>query len=274
MLIPFPCILYSLKFDRKAGLAIVAVVACTLAFVDRYALLLYLFQSVACSLLLPELLSRGKGAYRSMFYSVAANVMLVLLGVAILQLLHKFDFDGQIRSMAHAAMTQAGEAYRKSGVSGSDLQMVNAALKQTEDLLVMLFPALSIVFLWFSAGCNVLLLKRFSVTTVRLPAIGRFSSFRNPDALVWVLIVSGFALLADVAVVDRLAMNALAVLFFLYLLQGFAVAAWLVRTHSRPRLLKVLFFAIVLLLPHMAFLGAAAVGLIDLWADFRAPKQT
>jgi len=272
VLAPFPCIFYSLKFGRKAGYAIVIIVVATLAAVDRSALLLYLLQSVACSLLLPELLLRGKGAYRATAYSVAANALILLLYVVMLGHLQSVGIDGQIRAIAHDAMKQVSEAYRQSGMSGTDLTGLETVLARTEDLLIMIYPALLLIFLVICAGCNLLLLQRVAGSMGTGPALGRFSCFRNPDALVWLLIVPGFALLTDVAVVDRVAMNIVAIVSFLYLIQGIAVVTWFTRKHSLPRFLMVLLFVMLLIQPVFAVL-LAAVGLIDLWADFRAPKK-
>jgi len=273
VLTPFPCMFYSITFGRKVGYAIVVIVASTLAVLDRSALLIYLVQCVVCSLLLPELLLRGKGAYRSVGYAVATNAMIVLLYVIMLGQLQSVDMDGQMRVLAHDAMGQVSEAYRQSGVSGSDLQGLEAVLAWTEDLLVTIYPSLFFVFLVICAGCNLLLLQRVAGFPGKTPLLVGIASFRNPDALVWLLIVSGFALLAHVAMVDRIALNLLSVLSFLYLLQGIAVILWLALRYSLPRFLMVIFFVILLIQPIFAVL-VASIGLMDLWAEFRAPKKT
>lgn len=272
VLAPFPCVFYSVKFGRKAGYAIALIAASTLAVLDRSALLLYLLHGIAISLLLPELLLRGKGAYRAIVFSVALNGLLVLLYLIVLGQLQSVDIDGQLRSITHAAMKQVGDAYRQSGITGSDLQGIEAVLAQAEDLLIMIYPAVILMTLGICAGCNLLLLKRVAAFTGKELAFGRFSSFRNPDVLVWLLIVPGFALLADLALVDRVAMNLVAVVSFLYLIQGIAVVIWFFRKHSLPRFIMVFLFVMLLFQPMFAAL-IAAVGLIDLWADFRAPNK-
>lgn len=273
VLLPFPCIYYSIKFGRKAGYVIVALMLSVLAVVDRSGMLLYLLQSVTCSLLLPEFLLRGKTGSRAILYSVAITAAIIALFAVIYAYFFTADIDGQVGKVLHAAISQMGETYRQSGMSGDDQKVLGGALAETEAIFVKIYPALILISLGIGSVCNLLLLRRLSGSLGKELSLGRFSDYRNPDLLVWLLILPGFALLAENDIVSRAAMNIMAVTIFLYLVQGTAIVTWFSRKLAIPRFVTILFYALLLLQPIFTA-AVAAFGLFDLWADFRAPKKT
>lgn len=272
VLLPFPCIYYSIKFGRQAGYAIVALMLFLLAVLDRAGLILYLLQSVPCSLLLPEFLLRGKAGARSILYSVAINAGIIALFAALSMLFLDGDLDAEIGKVLRASLNQASEMYRQSGVAGDDLKVLDLALTQTQELIQKFYPALSLILLGIGAGFNLLLLRRLSGSLGKELSLGSFSGYRNSDFLVWLFILPGFALLTENAIVDRIAMNIMAVTVFLYLVQGAAIVTWFSRKLSIPRFVMMLFYVLLLFQPIFAA-AVAAFGLFDLWADFRAPKK-
>jgi len=273
VLLPFPCIYYSLKFGRQVGYAIVALMLFSLAVLDRAGMILYLLQGVTCSLLLPEFLLRGKTSTRSILYSVAINAGIIALFAALSMLFFNVDIDGDISKVLRASLNQVSEMYRQSGISGDDLKVLDLALAQTQELVQKFYPALSLILLGTGAGFNLLLLRRLSGSLGKELSLGSFSSYRNSDFLVWLFIFPGFALLTENAIVGRIAMNIMAVTVFLYLVQGAAIATWFSRKLAIPRFVTMLFYVLLLFQPLFAA-AVAAFGMFDMWADFRAPKKT
>jgi uncharacterized protein YybS (DUF2232 family) len=100
----------------------------------------------------------------------------------------------------------------------------------------------------------------------------RFCRFKNPEKLVWVLIASGFALLAKNDLVTRAALNVLIVAIALYFVQGMAVAVHFFKKFQVSRFVRFIFYGLSFLQPYLMVL-VAAVGLFDLWCDFRTPKK-
>jgi uncharacterized protein YybS (DUF2232 family) len=102
--------------------------------------------------------------------------------------------------------------------------------------------------------------------------LGEFRHFRNDDRLVWLLIASGFALLPDHAIFNRAALNLLLVVLFAYLLQGLAVMAHFFTRFAVPAIGRFMFYLFLLLQPYL-LAGVAALGIFDIWGNFRTPKQ-
>jgi uncharacterized protein YybS (DUF2232 family) len=272
-LIPFPCIYYSLKSAaRVTGFAIVLLMVLFLALVSQDSLLPYLVSSVAISLLLPEFLVRGKGSTRALLCTVGLNVLLlaVLAGFAVA--VFNIDVDARMRSIIHDSVVTVGETYRQSGLSGQELQALKDGLQLLEKLLVKLYPSCIILLFGVMAGINLLLLKKVSGSLGRDISFGIFSQYRNPDSLIWLVILAGFTLLTDSVMLTNIALNILVVLYFLYFVQGLAIIVWYATKKNLPRVLQGIFYVVLALQPLLTAV-VAVFGLADLWVDIRAQKK-
>jgi hypothetical protein len=145
-------------------------------------------------------------------------------------------------------------------------------MKQAGAVVGRIYPALVLVALGAIAGLNLQLLRRMAERLNRPLALTELSRFRNPDHLVWFLIVPGFALLVRNTDVSTAALNVLAVILALYFVQGLAVALHLFDRFAVPRFIRITFYFLLALQPYLA-VALATLGIFDLWGDFRTPKQ-
>jgi len=270
--IPFPCIYYSLKSARVTGYAIVLLMVLFLALLNQDSLLPYLVSSVAISLLLPEFLVRGKGSARALLCTVGINVFLFAVLAGLLVAVFNINVDALMRSIIHDSVVTAGETYRQSGLSGQELQTLKDGLQLFEKLLVKLYPSCIILLFGVMAGINLLLLKRVSGSLGRDMSFGSFSRYRNPDYLIWLVILAGFTLLTDNDMLTNIALNVLVVLYFLYFIQGLAIIVWYAKKKKFPRVLQGIFFVVLALQPLLTAV-VAVFGLADLWVDVRTQKK-
>jgi uncharacterized protein YybS (DUF2232 family) len=272
VLVPFPCIYYSLKYGRVIGYAIVLMMVLFLAVLNQYSLFPYLILGGICSLVLPEFLGRGQGSTQALFLTVGLNACLAAGFTLAAITLFNVDVDAQVRRIIHEAMIQVGETYRQSGISGKELQALEDGLKLFENSFVKLYPSFVIILFWVIAGINVVLLKKVSVSLGKEISFDSFTQYRNPDSLVWLLILAGFTLLVDNPVLSNIAQNVLFLLYFLYLVQGLAICGWISKKKKFPRALQVVFFVLLAVQPLLTAI-VAVFGLTDLWASFRMQKN-
>jgi uncharacterized protein YybS (DUF2232 family) len=122
------------------------------------------------------------------------------------------------------------------------------------------------------AGCNLALLRRFTAFRDNSLNIGEFKKYRNPDFLVWLLIAAGFSMLAGNRIITTPALNILAIITLLYFLQGLAVLITVIARQSIAGVLRVGLYIMLVLQPYLAAL-VAAIGIFDLWGDFRTPRK-
>lgn len=270
---PLPVLYYQLKWGRWiVGASAVVAIALVLVPVGGLPVaVLYLLQAGLLSILLPHFLARGHSAGRALTLAVlivaaVATVSVVGYGVAA-----GIDLDRQVAAAIKTNLDQTLALYKAKGASGEDLLSLKEALAQIGDLFGQIYPAMLLISLAAVAGINLLMLRRFREgLTVKLPET-QFSSFRNPENLVWGLIVAGFALLIDNGVVQAVALNVIVVVGFLYFMQGLAVVAHFFATYRVPVFFK-FFFYVLLVLQAYLVLAVALLGLFDLWANFRRPR--
>jgi uncharacterized protein YybS (DUF2232 family) len=267
---PLPAMYYTLKSGRWVGIAIVIATVALLAAIAGPAItLLYLIMGGLISVALPHFLLKGCGGVRSVAYSVAVGFSALLLVAVIAWQYYGLDIHQEVLKRIDAAMLQATPLYEKSGLSAEDILTLK---QETRQIIGRIYPALAIVLLGAITGINLQTLRRTAAKLGRPFALAELSSFRNPDHLVWFVIIPGFALLINNNGIVTAALNVLVVALSLYFIQGLAVVLSLFEKLAVPGFIRVTFYVILALQPFLAA-GLAALGVFDLWGNFRTPRQ-
>ncbi len=145
-------------------------------------------------------------------------------------------------------------------------------MRQAGVLIGKVYPALIILCLGCIAAVTLAFLRRLSARLPSPPAVGLFREFKNPDQLIWVVIVAGFAMLVKYPGVTSAALNVLIVTLTLYFAQGLAVVIFYFNRLATPAFLRVLFYLFLVFQPYLA-IAVTALGILDLWGNFRFPKK-
>jgi hypothetical protein len=273
LLAPFPAAYFRLRHGR--GTAVIIILGATAAMTAFFGLSAGTFYLVQCgliSLFLPELLLKGFSATRSIVWTTAAIVVMLSVAVVFFSVTSGQNVHQMAVAEIQKSVGQAVAIYEQSGVKGEELTVLKQTMATAADLVIRLYPALIIITLIAMVGCNLSLLKRFAGGKGLYLNIDEFSAYRNPDILVWGLIAAGFALLADNMVITTPAINVLAVIVVLYFLQGLAVISTVIARQSIAGVLRAGLYIMLLLQPYLAAL-VAAIGIFDLWGDFRTPRK-
>ncbi|HBG05303.1 MAG: hypothetical protein A2075_20690 [Geobacteraceae bacterium GWC2_58_44] len=270
---PAPGVFYALKNGRKTGIALVAATSALLAAVaDPAAVVIYLLQAGVMSLALPEFLIRLKGGARSVVYTVAINLVLILAAAAFYGFATDTDLHAKVAQGVEASIAQTATFYEKAGVKGDDLKALQESMHQAGALIVTIYPALVTVALGVMASLNLWLLSRIA-SRVRLPVyLGEFRNYRNPEPLVWLLIAAGFSMLVPYDLVHLASLNLLIVICALYAVQGLAVIGHFFRKYTVPKFIRIIGCLLLIFQPFM-LLAVAVLGIFDLWGDFRSPNK-
>jgi uncharacterized protein YybS (DUF2232 family) len=269
-----PGAFYTLKHGRHIGLALVAASSALLAAVaDPAAVLIYLLQAGIMSLALPEFLARGKGGTRSVVYSVAVNLVCILAAAGIYTLTTGSDLHLKVTEGVQASIAQTSALYEKAGVKGDELKAMQDSMRQAGEFILTIYPALITVALGLVAAMNLLML---SLVAMRLKQpftlVGDFRKYRNPEALIWLLIAAGFGVLVPQEMVFHASRNLLFVVSTFYAVQGFAVISHFFKKYQVPKFVRLVGVLLLIFQPFMV-LAVAVLGIFDLWGDFRSPKQ-
>ncbi len=272
ILAPFPAAYNRLIYGRLASLIVLlGAAAATTALFGLFAGCLYLGMCGMVGLFMPELLLRGMGASRALFWTTAANLVIFASSIAAYSTFSGFNLQQLITGEITNSLKQAADLYEKGGVTGEELEAVKRSMSTAASMLQRLYPALVTTLLAVIAGCNLALIKKAASKTASNLVIGDFSSFRNPDLLVWLLIASGFTLLLPDSSITTPALNMLLILTLLYFLQGMAVITAFITKKTVPALVKILLYVALVIQPYLLVI-VAGLGLFDLWGDFRTPK--
>ncbi len=273
LLAPFPAAY--VRFRHGRGTALIIILGATAAMTAYFGLVAGTFYLVQCgliALLMPELLLRGFSAVRSIAWTTVATAVLLSVAVFFFSLAGAQNIHHMAVAEIHKSVAQAVAIYEKSGVTGDELAVLKQTMATAADLVIRLYPALITITLIVMAGCNLLLLRRFAAGMGHMLNISEFRGYRNPDLLVWGLIAGGFALLSTNPFITTPALNALAIIVVLYFLQGLAVLTTVISRQSIAGVLRAGLYIMLILQPYLAAL-VAAIGIFDLWGDFRTPRK-
>jgi uncharacterized protein YybS (DUF2232 family) len=96
--------------------------------------------------------------------------------------------------------------------------------------------------------------------------------WRLPDWLIWGVILAMIATLASPAGMSAFGLNLLLILGLLYFFQGLGVLGSLLDRWSVPPPLQALIY-FLFIIQYYGVILIAILGLIDVWADFRRPRE-
>ncbi|MBT1073317.1 YybS family protein [Pelotalea chapellei] len=273
LLAPFPALFSRFKFGM--GTAVIITLGTTSILVAVFGMragLLYVGQCAFIALVMSELLVRKFGVVRSLIWTTLLNLVFYVIAALVFTFVTGKNIHLIAVQEINHSIAQAAGIYEKAGITGDELAAMKQSMTMAGALLIKIYPSLMTVMLIAMAGFNIALLKRFSPRWGFQLKVGEFSQFRNPEPLVWLLIFSGFALLAAYPVITVPALNVLVILSMLYFLQGLAVVTSVIARQMYSGILRAALYVMLIFQPYLAFV-VAVVGIFDLWGDFRTPRK-
>jgi len=270
LLTPVPLILVYLRSGRVEGLIALITSAVLIAILGGWqaaAILLFTFGLMAIGI--------AEGMRRHM-KPEQISLLGGLLPIAIIGLLAAFYFvhSGKspidaIEEYIRTSITEAAAVYTKMGLKDM-AAMVTAVTDSFVHYLVRLIPAITIATSVIQAATcygisRAVILKKDASSP--LAGQSALALWHAPDTWVWGLIIA-LAILVVPNETSRLIGWNLAIIFaVIYLAQGTAIVEfYLKKVRIRP-LIRGLILALVLAMPSIVF--AIALGVVDIWADFR-----
>lgn len=101
----------------------------------------------------------------------------------------------------------------------------------------------------------------------------KYSQWRLPDKLVWILIAAAVLLLVGQGIASQAAAGTLMVTALLYFFQGLAVFIHLLEKWKIPVYLRVMIY-VILILQSYGLIILMFAGLADVWFNFRRPRSS
>jgi len=273
LLAPFPAAFFRIR--HGSGTAVIIILGTTTLLVAGFGFqagLLYLLQCGVIALVATELLVKGYGGCRTIAWTTALNLVVFAVAVLAYSLISGQNIHALALKEINSSIAQTVTIYESAGIKGEDLVLVKQSMTWVGELISKIYPALLTIVLVLATACNLALLKRSASRMGFELKIGSFNDFRNHDLLVWLLIASGFAMLAGNPIITIPSLNILVVTTLLYFLQGLAAMLTIIARQPFAGVLRVMLSCMLLFQPYLIAL-VAAFGIFDLWGDFRTPEK-
>lgn len=170
--------------------------------------------------------------------------------------------EQDLREVISATLKQfGGSSIENTEVEGNLLEYV--------PLIVRMIPGVLISGAILIAWLNLLISRRYCRTAAaEYCVVDRLTLWKAPEFFVWFLIAGGLMIILPVGDLRLPGINVVVVMGALYFLQGLAIVAFFFERWKMPFFIKGFVYA-VLFLQQFASMVVAALGLFDVWFDFR-----
>lgn len=275
---PLPVFYYLVALGQERGTKIIlraALAAGILAIIGRVVpVLVFSLSMIPVGFILASSLKKEetpvKAAFKSALYIAATWVFLALA----ISSAYKANFYSEILNNIDFGLSSAFENYKLTAkLPPETIFEIEAAFTELRNLVPMIFPGIICMTVLGTVWINIIsgdwLFKRKSKSLSPWPD---FRHWRLPEHLVWGVIVSGVFLFLPGSTFSSLGMNLLMVLGLIYFFQGLAVMASMLEKWTVPVPIKV-FLYVLLVVQAYGMLILVALGLADVWLDFRKPRS-
>ncbi|HEY3306076.1 MAG TPA: DUF2232 domain-containing protein [Candidatus Binatia bacterium] len=273
-LIPQPALAFGLRHGRAqaTGLLLLAL-ALVASLGGRELGLAYSF--LALMVLLLFLCLGRDWSIERVVASTAAGMLAALAAALLLVFGSVSGIQQGIRAALQENLHASIEVYGTVGFSPQGLEFLKENAPQMIDMTLRILPALAF------AGFVTLVLINLFLLLRRFPdryafffgASQDLREWRSPEFLVWCFLASGFALFVPGAeIVKTLALNLFLGIALFYFFQGLSIIAYYFHHKRVPYFFRSLAY-ILIVFEQVCTVFVVALGLFDLWGDFRRLKK-
>ena len=276
LLTPLPAAYVGMRCGSVAAGITVLLTAVMVALTGtQAAALMYLIQFGLPGAVLPWLLNRGMAWDKATVIVLWTMVAVSLVGLLTVSAVTgqspvamAGDLIGKEISQTRTAMQ---EMFAVADMTVDQRQDVSAAIDGMATFLQQAYPGIAITVAGLMTLGLVFLLSLFARGRYTVP--GRaFPEWKAPEQLVWVLIVAGFLVVFADGLPATFALNLLVMLLPVYFLQGLAVIDCFFRRKAFSPIFRAIGYVLVTLVNPLPLL-VTGIGVFDLWADFRKPRE-
>ena len=274
MLVSVPVAYVYMRFGALSGVG--SFVLSTLVLSGLYGLSNALFEYVLLfgfpSVLLPYLLNKGWRWDHAVAVSVAATVILSVGMTTVVAAESGSTLSAFVDQYVATQMDLVRETLPDTAddLTAGQQRDVRLFLQELEQWFRQAYPAIMVMGFSLVTLLQVWLLSLLSGRYYLIPG-DAFVFWKAPEALVWLLILSGFLFFVAEGLLKQIGLNLSIVLLLVYYVQGLAIVTDLFERKQFPTFLRFLGYAMALLFNPLPFI-VAGIGVFDLWIDFRKKR--
>lgn len=274
---PLPATFLGMRYGAKTGMIVVALTALIVLLSSGAAsMVLYTLQFGVPGALLPWLLKRGIAWDKSVVITVGVMLLASLSGLTVMSLAKGNSpfavVGGLIDREIEQTTLMMRDVFVQTELSADQTSAMTHSFEQMIDFMRQVYPAAVVTVSGVLVLCLVLLLSIAARGRYVIPGQA-FPRWKAPASLIWLLIPAGFAVAFMDGMLERLALNVLVILLPVYFLQGLAIIDCFFRRKEFSPLFRGIGYLLVTLVNPLPMV-VTGLGVFDLWADFRKPRQT
>lgn len=220
-------------------------------------------------------------------FALAILVPLLVEVIAIFFVTSWFGIDviGSIRGYLHHLLDRVIELGGSAGLSGQEIRSVSMRREEIAEQFMRILPAGVVLGTLITVWCNVVIAKMGFLKSTHpsqgllFEHFGNLSQWRFSERFVWLVIgagclyflnyyISGGLFKGHCNALGVVSINVLLIFGAIYFLQGLAIVAFFVKKHPSI-LIKVVVYSLIALFFHIMAIFIAALGIFDIWFDFR-----
>ena len=169
-----------------------------------------------------------------------------------------------------AATIQANvKFYSQLPLSAEDIKFIKDNEKNIIDGFTQIFPSLIIIASTLIIWANFLLGKQIlGKAGINWPNLTALARWKAPELIIWIFIISGGLFFVPHKDINFFSLNIFLVACFIYLLQGLAIVSFFFQNKKVPLFFRYLFYFLIAV-QQMLMIPIIAIGLFDIWIDFR-----
>lgn len=276
-LMPLPVCYFLSAYGQKRGGAIIAGALAIASGVSLWAGalpgLLFSLTLLPVGFILAKAERKNESAQRAGLESVGYLVLVWLVAGWLIGMATQTNPYLELRQSLDKGFEATFTLYRDSGhFPADDLEAIKVFIDALRIQVARLFPALLLTSIictvWLNIVVSQWLLRRRDPSRTNREDL---KNWRLPELLVWPVILAGIALVVPDEKLNTMGLNAGLVLLVLYLSQGLAIVSSLMQKWSLPLAIRAITYSLLFLQAYgIAFV--AALGLADIWVDFRKPR--
>ncbi|NQU13723.1 MAG: YybS family protein [Desulfobacteraceae bacterium] len=273
LLAPLPFLYYSTKLGLYQGIKLAVAAMLSVGLFAKLAgypqVILFGTEFSLLGIALSELMRRRFSLGQTIFLATA---FMLILGFCFLVLVALSENAGpfeMISKYLQGHLKETITAYEETGIAKENALEIEAYAKAFLDTISKIYPSLMIVGTGFAVWLNIVLARPlFKRGHLEYPNFVPMDRWQAPDALVWGVIVSGFALFFSSGGIRLVAINVLIVIMAAYLFHGLSIILFFLNKYNVPSWMRIgIYFLIIIQQLFLAVLALA--GLFDQWIDFR-----
>jgi uncharacterized protein YybS (DUF2232 family) len=271
LLLPQPVMRYRLKLGRRQGLIIIGAALGIVILLGGglFADAGFILALLGLGFLMAEMIAHRRPVDEIIAYSCAAVFGAIFFCIVFYANISAQGLFEMARGYVDENLRATIALYEAAGAPEESIRALKSARSEIGAMVVRMLPSLGAVGLLFTAWLNLLagrsLIGDLKSIRGNLSALNRWQS---PDWLVWAVIAGIGLLLLPSQAAGFIGANAIAILTVIYFFQGIAVIAYFFEVKRIPLSLQWLTYLLIIIQQLLA-LPVAALGFLDVWADFR-----